>query len=79
MDFVALLPRLAVFVAGIGLWYVALNKRARRCATLSLRGVGKRNKEDVETVGALVLGLGIVFGLFLNIVGLFSLIEFFTE
>lgn len=68
---------LLVVALGTGLWFVALNKKARRSAALNLRGVRRDNAEDVATAQALVQGLGLVFGIFLQLVGLLGLIQFF--
>jgi ABC-type Na+ efflux pump permease subunit len=63
------------------LWYVALNRSAREAVIkevflLGLRGpFTRQTREDIPTFDGLLMGLGVVFALFFDILALVSLIE----
>jgi len=67
------------------LWYAALSKKGRKAAVRSvfLRGwdgpLTPQTREDMPTFDGLVMGLGVVFGLFLDILALLSIIELFKR
>jgi len=67
------------------LWYAALNREARKAAVkyVFLQRPGgpftRQTREDMPTFDGLVMGLGVVFGLFLDILALLSVIELFER
>jgi hypothetical protein len=75
MTFDAVFGTLVMLALNVLPWYVALSKSARRRAATSQWWV--RTDEDRETAEAVTMALGVVFGLFMNIISLAVLIGVF--